>query len=65
MEVPKASEILEDCINGKYPLDYQDYQDAMQLGVEALDLHQSRATLTPSAMLLPLPSETQDQAGEG
>lgn len=58
MEVPKAFEILRACINGEYPLDFQDYKDAMQLGVEALDRHQSKATLTYSGMLLPLPSET-------
>lgn len=65
MEAPKAIEILTGCVNDKYPPDFQDYKDAMQLGNEALKAHLAVRTSPFSVMLLPLPSETQDQAGEG
>jgi len=65
MNTPKAISILKDIINDEYPLDIQDYKDATQLGIEALERHQSKATLTHSSVLLPLPSETLEEAGEG
>ncbi len=60
MTIDKAIEILADsAFNGSTTFD-QDYKDAQKLGIESLKRHQSKASLTFSGMMEPLPGETRE-----
>ena len=60
MKLKKAKELLKLDIAGGFCLGLSDREDAVRLGIEAIEREINKRTMYPNATFQPFPSETKE-----